>query len=214
MNAFAIALHRRRARGLALFDVILAVGIIGSLIVGGVLLLQTVNERIKRNDTLALINTIRSETSRIYAGQPTLTGLDMDLLEKRGSLPDAVVRGAGSFKNAYDGDVTVAPLTGLRQFVIGLANLEDGACSDILTSWAGKTRSVSGIVSLGFGTDGTNTAVASPDTGVDSTDGVLKAGTGNVTQAGGAPVQPGTINGWCVETSGDQLFSIFLHMQA
>ena len=94
--------HRGR-RGLALFDVILAVGVVGVLIAGGVLLLQGAQERIKRNDTLALINQVRAEAVRIFAGRPTYTGLTMDMLRVRGSLPDDVIR-PNSRGDAVDGD--------------------------------------------------------------------------------------------------------------
>ena len=159
MNALTMALGRRQKRGLALFDVILAVGVIGILIAGGVLLLQSVNERIARNSTLSLVNQIRSEVSRIYAGRPHMNSLEIHGMWNRGSLPDDTYRGttvgklpaseSSNLKHPYDGLVDVWPVTGSKRFIIGLADLDDSACSDILGPWAGKSRSRSGILTAG-----------------------------------------------------------------
>ena len=161
-------LQRRKTRGLALFDVILAVGILGILIAGGVVLLQSVNERIARNATLSLVNQIRSEVSRIYAGRSNMNGLTIIGLWNRGSLPDETYRGTNTGKlndnpnqrallrHSYDGPVNVWPMNNSKRFIIGLADLDDSACSDILGPWAGKSRSRSGILSGGVAknTDG------------------------------------------------------------
>ena len=151
---------RRESPGLALFDVILAVGIIGILIAGGVLLLQNVQERIRRNDTISLINQMRSEAQRIFAGQPDFTGLDMKALETRGSLPDYVIRSGTSgtalgarYMNAYDGWVFIWPETGVKQFTIGVGGLDQGPCVDVMTPYTQKTRTVSGLVAMGVKKD-------------------------------------------------------------
>ena len=207
---FLALLSRRRRRGLALFDVILAVGIIGVLIAGGVLLLQTVNERIKRNDTMAVINQIRGEASRIYAGQPTMNSLAMNLLEKRGSLPDAVIRTSGSvYEHAYDAAINVWPITGKKQYIVGLAELDDGPCADLLVNFADKSRTVSGVRSLGVGAESTQTfgAPTLASAGVlDQTNKADKA-------AAGTPVTATTMTGagWC--DSGDGNNNVYLHFQ-
>ena len=162
-------LARRRRRGLALFDVILAVGVVGVLIAGGVLLLQAAQERIKRNDTLSLVNLIRAEAVRIFAGRPTYDGLSMAMLEVRGSLPDDVIRVSGSpptteYEHAYDREVDVWPMTGNKQFVLALADLDNGPCGDILSTWVGKSRTRAGILSAGVDASATPKGLESTKT--------------------------------------------------
>ena len=201
-------LARRRRRGLALFDVILAVGVVGVLIAGGVLLLQAAQERIKRNDTLSLINQVRAETVRIFAGRPTYAGLDMKLLRVRGSLPDDVIRPQTSgrsdsdttqdYDHPYDSEVDIWEVTGKKQFIIGLADLDDGSCGDILSGWAGKTRTRAGIRAASVG--------KSSDAGDQLVDEINAWPTGNqVGDAGGGGVSPfdeAAVAGWCDEGDG------------
>ena len=172
MQAFVAALGQRRKSGLALFDVILAVGVIGILIAGGVLLLQAAQERIKRNDTLALINQIRAESQRIYAGRPTYTGVSMQLLCNRGSLPDDALRStavdkcfantAAHYQHPYDGNVTIHEVSGSKQFVLAVADLDKGPCGDMLSAWAGKSRTRAGIRAASVAGANTVTAAATP----------------------------------------------------
>ncbi len=200
-------MRRRKNKGLALFDVILAVGVIGFLIAGGVLLLQTVQERIKRNDTVALVNQIRAEAQRIFAGQPTFDGLTMNALEVRGSLPDYVIRTPGSvWKSAYDGVVNVWPESGLKQFTIGIGGLDKGPCADIMTPYTKKTRTVSGLVAMGVGIE----TVAGALTARAWTAAFLPL-TGASGAASGAGIAFATASGWC--TGGDGLNSVYFRFQ-
>ena len=212
MHSFAMALGRRQKRGLALFDVILAVGILGILIAGGVLLLQAVNERIARNGTLSLVNQIRSEVSRIYAGRPHMNNLVIEGLWNRGSLPDDTYRGTGTgkittaaeadkLKHPYDGMVKAWGVAGSKQFIIGLADLDDSACSDILGPWSGKSRSRSGILAAGVAK---NSGIA---VGNVTSTGLVA---GNITSKN-SPFTAADVDGWCEE--GDKENDIYIAFQ-
>ena len=215
-------LKQRRERGLALFDVILAVGVIGFLIAGGVLLLQTVTERIKRNDTVSLVNQMRAEAQRIFAGQPTFTGLNMTAFETRGSLPDYVIRAgtaaptpapatgvqaaSNRWLSAYDGQVGVWPQTGVKQFTIGIGGLDNGPCVDIMTPYTLKTRTASGLVAMGTATastPGTLATVAWTSTWAPAT-----GGRGAVSGAG---IPLATAQSWCI--AGDGLNQVYFRFQ-
>ncbi len=214
--------RNRKRRGLALFDVILAVGIIGVLIAGGVLLLQNVQERLKRNGTLAAINQIRAETQRIYAGQSTMTGLNMKLLYDRGSLPDTVPRDVDNapaiiegYEHSYDQSIRIWPVAGKKQYIIGLGFMDNGPCADILGSFADKTRVGSGVRSLGTSDAGTDDLPATQAGGTAATDGTSPGlDTAEIVDTGNklvSPVPAATVNGWCDAGDGDN--NVFLHFQ-
>ena len=156
--SFFQKLERGRTRGIALFEVIIALGIVGMIIAGAVLLLQGAQERIARNETLQLINQLRAEANRIWASQSTYSGLEIHILAQSGGLPDYVWRDDGSppnngvyndddsYLSTYEKDIDIWGSATLKRMTIGLADLDPGPCVDILSSWADKTRAVAGIV--------------------------------------------------------------------
>ena len=201
-------LARRRRRGLALFDVILAVGVVGVLIAGGVLLLQAAQERIKRNDTLSLVNQVRAEAVRIFAGRPSYDGLSMKMLEVRGSLPDDVIRPGGVYKHAYDRDVDIFPVTGNKQFVLMLEDIDDGPCGDILSTWVGKSRTRAGILEAGVENNASPTLAIFDALTLKTVD-----YTGNATIAGrdGSPIDNNSVEYYCKH--GDKANNIYIKFQ-
>lgn len=206
--SFLQKLGRGKTRGIALFEVIIALGILGVIITGAVLLLQGAQERIARNETLQLINQVRAEANRIWASQPTYAGLEIHVLAQSGGLPDYVWRdaqtsgtgfgvydAADNYLSTYEEAIDVWGSTTLKQFTLGLDNLDPGPCVDILSSWAEKTRAVAGIVSAGVftGTAGLGTGPTWTAAGVP----------GSATAMGSnAPFSTADVATWCAGGAG------------
>lgn len=149
LRRFGRKFRSGRKRGIAMLEVILAIGVVGFIIAGVIVVYTQAQERQKRTESIALLNSLRGATERIFAGAPSLVGLTDDLLDSRGAVPDTArnLNAAGAFtgiRHPFNEDVNV--WEDGKRFWIGFANLDDEACGDIAGAYTGKTRARAGIV--------------------------------------------------------------------
>ena len=78
----------KKSLGIAMLEVILALGVVGIIIGGVIILFVSAQERQKRTDATTLINQIRAGVESTFATSGNYTGLQMSLLYGRGKIPD------------------------------------------------------------------------------------------------------------------------------
>ncbi|MCY4565121.1 MAG: hypothetical protein OXE40_11685 [Gammaproteobacteria bacterium] len=176
--------------GIAMLEVILAIGVIGIIIGGVIVLFTSAQERQKRTDTTSLINQVRAGVESTFATSGNYTGLSMQLLYDRGKVPDSAYNGT-TFNHPFGNLIEVYPIgTGGKRFWLGLRGLDEGACEDILGTYIGMTRSRAGIV-LARVDDGADPTVAlAVPSGADG------SGTGDIVNAT-MPYNLAQVNGAC-----------------
>ena len=202
--------RRGRRRGLALFDVILALGIIGLLIGGGVLLLQQGTGRQQTNETLSLINQIRAGVQGAYAGQGNYTGLSAMSLHLQGKMPVAALTNDTDNDNGQDdadwqhpfgGTIRVEGFGG-RRFAVELYDLDNEPCQDIIRPYVDKRRAATGLVSIAVGSGDHPGGGGNPATGfVAAPTGGAVGGRGPGVTGAAMPIVTADLANWC--THGD-----------
>ena len=195
-------------RGIALFDVILALGILGLLIGGGVLLLQSGQGRVQTNDTISLMNQVRAGVQAAYAGQSNYTHLTAPTLYQQGKMPTSSFTGTPpasgtlaavtEFEHPFGGQISLTGFAG-RRFSVELANLDDEPCQDVIKPYVDKTRAASGLVAVAVGNSAGPGGNARAITGVTATASAGADGRGPGLGSGNAlPVTNADLAAWCV----------------
>lgn len=196
-----------------MFEVLLALGIVGVVIIGAVLLYQVAMERLRSGEAHGLTADIRGAAERIYAGSATYNGLTMCLLDGRGGVPaSARVRACpvppattppGIFQHPYGEAVNVWPVGGSgatprhKFFAIGLRALDKPACESLAGNYVGQTRTRQGII--GFMVRQTvGTGMTPPTVAAD----------GTITGGLQAPYTIAQVSGACRHDSND-LYLVF-----
>ncbi len=174
---FASRLACRARRGAALFDVLLAVGIAGVVIVGAILLYQSVTGSWARSELVQLSRELRGAAERIYTGYADYDGLSLARLCQAGAVPEANMTPPSNPNTPCQTTRFTTPLSALqtadslaawplipasattaKAFQIGFAALDAAACTALLSGYAGKTTNRSGFVGAdvrGAGANGT-----------------------------------------------------------
>lgn len=176
---FRRRLRTRGRRGLAILDVVLAIGAIGIAIGGAVALFMLVaQERQKRTDTTRLINQVRAGMDALFETSGSYLMLDMRFLYNRGKVSDSVWNGT-SFNHSFGNDIAVFPMVpGGQRFWLGLRGLDEDACEYMLGTYAGMTQAHAGIVLARVdATPGTPGPALTQPAGADG------AGTGTIVSA-------------------------------
>ena len=156
--SFFQKLGRGRKRGIALFEVILALGLVAAVITGAVLLIQAGQDRQRLNDTNSAINQLRASVQTMLAGQSNCTPLAMNALYGRKGVPENLVTtiptgnplAGGVYEHPYGAAIGIDGFTA-RRYHIWLDNLDNDTCADILAPYVGKTRSGAGLISVTVG---------------------------------------------------------------
>ena len=179
----------KKSLGIAMLEVILAIGVVGIIIGGVIILFVSAQERQKRTDTVTLINQIRAGVESTFATSGNYTGLNMELLYDRGKVPDtATTDGGTTFNHPFGNLIQVSPIaTGGKRFWVALRGLDEDACEDILGTYIGMTRSRSGIVTARVHAATPNPALAAQTGALGSSGSAVSATMPyNLTQVGAA----------------------------
>ena len=159
-RGFGRRLFRGSRRGITIFQVMLGMLVAGVAVVGAIEFFQTAEENRKRNDAGLLLQTLRANVQRIWAGDPNYgTADDTDLvptLIARGGVPDKALVGT-AIQHGFGGAVTVVGNPdgdGATLFKITFEDLEQEVCGSLADTYVGRTRARTGIVQIDFGGDG------------------------------------------------------------
>ena len=147
------------AAGITIFQVMLGMLVAGVAVVGSIEFFQTADENRKRNEAGLLLQTLRANVQKIWAGDPNYgTTDDTDLV------PTLIARGgcrqgAGGhgdpawFRRGRD-DRGKPDGDGATLFKITFEDLEQEVCGALADTYVGRTRARTGIVQIDFGGDG------------------------------------------------------------
>lgn len=151
---------RGSRRGITIFQVMLGMLVAGVAVVGSIEFFQTADENRKRNEAALLLQTLRANVQKIWAGDPNYgTADDTDLvptLIARGGVPDKALVGA-TIQHVFGGAVTIVGNPdgdGTTLFKITFEDLEEEVCGTLADTYVGRTRARTGIVQIDFGGDG------------------------------------------------------------
>lgn len=155
--------RRQATAGLSIFGVML-----GGLLAAGAMIwivdvYQDAREGQKKGEAGALLQRLRGNVEKIYAGSPNYGTSQTDLvpvLASRGLIPDSAMVGTGNaatIRHPFGGAVAVHGNPGgsvPTQFRIRFEDIEGEVCGALADPFVGRTRARTGIVSLNFnGTD-------------------------------------------------------------
>ena len=160
--SFPHRLWRSRSRGAGLFQVLLALGVMGVLIVGAVLLYQSVMARNARAELVQLSRELRGGIERAWVGLGDYAGVSRQTLCKYGAVPASVIVWKPTHPKDCDQARYVAPLgdpgsTGNsigvwalsdnpKMFQVAFKALDSGACQALLGGYVGQTENRSNFV--------------------------------------------------------------------
>ena len=148
---FARRLRLGRKRGVTLWGVLLGFSLVVVATIAAVGLYNSAKSNMASNDSVELLNTIRMNVDRVYAGQSsygTGNGSLVAVLDKRGGIPDSA-RKAGppvTIEHPYGKAVLVVGDGG--RFAIIFEDLDDEVCANLAQAYAGRTRARSGVVNI------------------------------------------------------------------
>ena len=155
--------RRRATAGLSIFGVML-----GGLLAAGAMIwivdvYQDAREGQKKDEAGALLQRLRGNVEKIYAGSPNYGTSQTNLvpvLASRGLIPDSAMVGTGNtatIRHPFGGAVAVHGNPGgsvPTQFRIRFEDIEGEVCGALADPFVGRTRARTGIVSVNF--NGTN----------------------------------------------------------
>lgn len=151
--------RRRMSAGFSIFGVML-----GGILAAGVIILtvdyfQSASESQKRDQAIALLQRLKGNVQKVYAGSPNYGVAQTNLvpiLAARGLIPDQNMVGVGNaatIRHGFGGAVTILGNPGgsaPTQFRITFATLEGEICAAMADVFVGRTRARTGIVSIIF----------------------------------------------------------------
>lgn len=150
---------RRATAGLSIFGVML-----GGLLAAGAMIwivdvYQDGREGQKREQAGALLQRLRANVEKVYAGSPNYGTSQTNLvpvLASRGLIPDSAMVGTGNtatIRHPFGGDVQVHGNPGgsvPTVFRIRFRDIEGEVCGSLADPFVGRTRARTGIVSIDF----------------------------------------------------------------
>ena len=153
---FARRFWHGRRRGVTLWGVMLGFSIVVVSTIGAVALYNNTKSTMAANDSVELLNTVRMNVDRIYAGQSsygTGNASMVSVLDARGGIPDSA-RIAGdpdtpanaTIEHPYGQGVLVLGSGG--RFAIVFEDMDNEACANLAQAYAGRSRARSGIVNI------------------------------------------------------------------
>lgn len=163
------ASKRRRTAGFSIFGVLLGGIIAAAAMIWIVDVYQSAREDQNKDEAIALLQRLRGNIEKIYAGSPSYGTAQTNLvpiLAARGLIPDNAMVGAGNaatIRHGFGGAVTILGNPGgtvPTQFRVTFAAVEGEVCAALADVFVGRTRARTGIVSIIFNA----TTVAAPVT--------------------------------------------------
>ena len=151
----SLAHHARQ--GVGLFQVLLAVGLAGVLIIAAVALFQRVDRSIQHRALVRDVQKMVSDTREIFAGFPNYDGINVQLLDKYGRIGGRMKRGTTFVHRMTEkavGDSILVNKTGPRgarndHFYIGLSGMDNDSCTYVLEAFVGRTYAGDGFYGVG-----------------------------------------------------------------
>ena len=157
---FGRRLVRGSRRGVTIFQVMLGMLVAGVAVVGAIDFFQSAEENRKRNEAALLLQTLRANIQKIWAGDPNYGTADdtplVPTLIARGGVPDKALVGT-ALQHGFGGAVTVVGNPdgdGATLYKITFEDLEEEVCGALADLFVGRTRARTGIVQIDFGGDG------------------------------------------------------------
>ena len=145
--------------GLSIFGVMLGGILAAGTMIWVVDVYRGAREDQKKSDALALLQRVRANVERVYAGSPNYGTAQTNLvpvLASRGLIPDRAMVGTGNtatIMHPFGGAVTILGNPGgtvPTQFRIVFAAVEGEVCGALADGFVGRTRARTGIVSIIF----------------------------------------------------------------
>ena len=151
--SFARRLRLGRKRGVTLWGVLLGFSLVVVATIAAVGLYNSAKSNMSGNDSVELLNSLRMNVDRIYAGQASYGATAnvslVATLDKRGGVPDSARKVAGAIttiEHPYGKGVLVLGNGG--RFAIVFKSLDDAICANLAQAYAGRTRARSGIANI------------------------------------------------------------------
>ncbi|MGE4293565.1 MAG: type 4 pilus major pilin [Desulfovibrio sp.] len=117
--------------------------LVGLIILAGAALgLNSAFSSSKLSETEQNLVTLRMQIQHMFSGSSDFTGLDNDLALKAGVVPKSFIKG-NVMKNAFGGEITLAPVTADAAFSIELTSIPQEECTKLAKfqtdAWLGVT---------------------------------------------------------------------------
>ncbi len=151
--------RRRWTGGLSIFGVMLGGILAAGTMIWVVDVYRGAREDQKKGHAVALLQRVRGNVERVYAGSPNYGTTETNLvpvLASRGLIPDSAMVGLGSsatIRHPFGGAVQVVGNPGgssPTRFRIRFVAVEREVCGALADGFVGRTRARTGIVSIDF----------------------------------------------------------------
>lgn len=149
---FTARLLSRRTHGVAMFEVVCALALIAVVIVGAVLLYQSVTASNARAELVQLSRELRGGVERAWVGMGNYNGVTMKRLCDYGAVPASAMQGTGNCSaRKFVAPVGETGTTGhsigawphpddTKKFLIGFKAISPAACRALLAGYIGQTE--------------------------------------------------------------------------
>lgn len=150
---------RRAAAGLSIFGVMLGGLLAAAAMIWIVDVYQGAREDQNKDEAIALLQRLRGNVERIYAGSPNYGTSQTNLvpiLAARGLIPDQAMVGSGNtatIRHGFGGALRIIGNPGgssPTEFRITFVGIEGEVCAALADTFVGRTRARTGIVNMIF----------------------------------------------------------------
>lgn len=138
LNETPLSLATLRQKGVAVFDVIIAIGIILLLTAGVIVFALSGNTAQAENDVLNEVGAIQTVVQTLYAGQPNYNGLNTAQIAGSNQLATKWIVNSTTLGSAY-GAVTLTSASPYTSYNIAIANVSQAACVSLATKDIGTS---------------------------------------------------------------------------
>jgi prepilin-type N-terminal cleavage/methylation domain-containing protein len=130
-----MSLQRNKQKGFSLLELLLVVAVGAILILAGLAIYRNVTNQTEINESSRLLNVIKQETQKIFAGESTYPANIVPILINADAVPGSAVNGT-ALVNPYGGAITVIQNAGNNaQFNIVFNAVPQSACISLGTMY-------------------------------------------------------------------------------